>query len=277
MFDIERFRTWLYETLSKDNARSVIRTFMNLHAGKSVAIAGCVYEPLVGVCLTPDMVTIEMCDAARNWAPRGKKSDVDSKFVDCSKGWSLHHPLRRMLKYKTEVMIPQRELHDATQLARVKLQTMHRLDKTRVNAHRKRKAWAVESHTAHNTEQSTSTAPFLKECLAHSLKHGYEWRYIDEFPFGNRQRCDLFMSCDECDIVVESKTKNLLHGIGQVLHYNELAIRDVPNYSTRRHLMLVALACAPRPLELKTAEKFGVHVWWPDGPPLPDFGHVSPD
>ena len=176
-----------------------------------------------------------------------------------------------MLKYKTDVLIPQREHHAATQQALQKLQNMHRLDKARANAHRKRKAWAVEAHTAHNTEETSSTGPFLQECLRHSVQHGYEWKYVDEFPFGNKQRCDLFMSCDKCDVVVESKTNTLLHGIGQVLHYNELALEDIPNYSTRTHFMMVVLSRAPRPLELKTAEKFGVHVWWPDGPSLPKF------
>ena len=125
VFDIDAFRAWLERHLSKNNARSVIRTFIKLNAGESATIAGSVYEPLLGTNLTPDMVTIEMCDAARKWAPRGKKDDDPSKLVDCSKGWSLHHPLRKMLQYKTEVLIPLQEHHAATQNALHKLENMH--------------------------------------------------------------------------------------------------------------------------------------------------------
>ena len=264
MFDVEAFGAWLHQTISCNNARSVIRAVRKLHAGESVQIAQRTYEPLVGVHLTPDMVDRAMCDAARDWAPRGRKNS--ETLVDASNGWSLHHPLRKMLQYKVEVLQPKRERDEAVVEGARALRSMESLSTAHVT--KRRKTWKVSAHVAHNAEQVSSSAPFLQACLKHARANGYEWKVVEEYPFGNRQRCDILLRSGALHVVVESKTHNLLHGLGQVLHYHELAMRDVPTYADGRRYLMVVLACAPRPLELETARKLGVDVWWPEGHPL---------
>ena len=264
------FEEWLLTHVSPlDKVKTVLDTVHDLSQGRSVEVHGQVFEPLVGVQLTPDMVNQKLCDDARDWAPRGKKDELATRLVDTSNGWSLHHPLRKMLKYKIEVMDPRREEVASAQQVAIKARSLRPLDDANVRSHKKRKVWTVKKHVAHNAEQISSVAPFLKACLTHATQNDYEWMYVDEMPFGNRQRCDLYLESDTRRVVVESKTSNLLHGIGQVLHYHELAKREILGYAEAPHLKIVVLACAANPSELETAHKFGVHVWWPDGPSLP--------
>lgn len=260
MFDIPAFETWLKKSnLKKGSVCAVMRAVKNMYGGKSATINGKTFPLLINVQVTPELVDQKLCDDARNWAPRPKPGDSPFKFVDKTKGWSLHYPLQRLLRYKNEVLIPQREAAIAD-----KMQLLTALDSSCVQHMRKRKTWTVRSHDANNTERVSSTAPFLDACFTHAQKYGYEWRYSDEFTFVNRQRCDLFMVSIMCYVVVESKTRNLLHGIGQVLHYNELASMEIPSYEDSKHFMVVVLSSAPSPLELKTAHKLNIHVWWPN-------------
>lgn len=262
---MESFESWLKASVSHKNANSVMKSIESLRLGQSVTINGKRFTRLVDVRLQPEDVDEALCNEARDWAPRGKKGDG----LDSSNGWALHHPLKKMLKYRREVIEPYHEAIESAQAVAAKLKTLQPLDQLRTN--RKRKSWSVKPHSASNAEQVFSIEPFLKACFEHSRKHDYAWHCVDELPFGNKQRCDIYLECDACRVVVESKTKNLLHGIGQVLHYNELAKNEIPEYAQRKHLMMVVLAQAPRPSELDTAIKFDVHVWWPDGPPLPNF------
>lgn len=269
MSDLEEFEQWLTHTLhdSKENVSSVMRVVKRFSQGKGITIGPDTFAPLDGVMLRPWMVTEEMCDAAREWAPRGSKTELEQgRRVDTSKGWALHHPLLKLLKFKHEVLGPKKEHMEYLTVMNTKIQTFRPVSADTVGQFRKRKSWVVDRHIATNREETISTAVFLKACL---LQKKHAWRFIAEFPFGNKQRCDLFMICDELQVVVESKTHNLLHGLGQVIHYHELAKQDVPGYASAKTMMLVILASAPRPSEVKTANGYGVHVWWPDGPRLP--------
>ena len=73
--------------------------------------------------------------------------------------------------------------------------------------------------------------------------------------------------------MVESKVNNVMHGIGQVLHYCELQKMATPWLNVGK---IVALADKPKDAELlETARKFGIRVWWrgqmaPLHPPDPD-------
>ena len=73
--------------------------------------------------------------------------------------------------------------------------------------------------------------------------------------------------------MVECKSNNVMHGIGQVLHYCELQKKAAPSLDVGK---IVALADKPKDAELlETARKFGIRVWWPGQmaplhPPDPD-------
>ena len=277
-YDFSQFASWLKVHVKAKNEKSVLRTIAKLHRGESVSIGARTFSPLRGVRLTPDMdiLTEELCDQARVWAPRGKKNDRaddDDALYDSSNGWLLHHPLRKLLKFKREVVEPERERREGRELANAQLLNMQILHADRLSSFHRRE-YNVRAHTASNAERMTASLPFLKACIRHARAHGYEWAYVEEFAFGNRQRCDIYLTCPTCCVVVESKTNNLLHGLGQVLHYDKLAMQDVAGYKTARTYRMVVLAKAPRPTELATAEEFDVHVWWPDeSRPLPEF-HV---
>lgn len=274
-FNLEDFPTWLKSHTKPANTNSVMRTVQQLHSGMSVSIGTHTYQPLLNVRLTPEMVDDKMCDDARDWAPRGKKNN-EGTLCDPSNGWKLHHPLKKLLKYKREVLQPRREREEVTAHMPTVLTRMRLLDDNTVRNMRKKRTWTVRGHDASNTEQTTASAPFLACCLEHAKQTGYTWSYVEEMPFGNRQRCDLFLACDACQVVVESKTNNLLHGLGQVLHYDRLALDDIPGYADApRRFRMVVLARAARPYEIDTAAELGVHVWWPDGPKLPEFMHPA--
>ena len=256
------FDAYLSSRVSDANRRTVMRVILKLSNGESAIVAGDRFPNLVDVNLTFDDITPELVAVARDWAPR-----KGTHRIDRSNGWALHHPLSKALQYKREVLEPRAEKQKADAIAARLVKEMEPLSTDAIRARGKRKHWKVSEHTAQNEERVTSTHEFLKAFKAQLADHDPDWRFIDEYPFGNRRRCDIYLTNGRQHIIVESKTKNLLAGLGQVLHYGDMARQTIDMQTPP--VLVVALQAEPLADDEFSCASRGVHVWCPGRHVLP--------
>ena len=138
--------------------------------------------------------------------------------------------------------------------------------------------WSVRATKKSNTEHLGATVPFLEAATGTIRNLGMQWElehdYKSDKPHRGRSKaCDVYLQSKEFCFVVECKSNNVMHGIGQVLHYCELQKKATPSLDVGK---ILALADKPKDAELlETAHKFGIRVWWPGQmaplhPPDPD-------
>lgn len=127
-----------------------------------------------------------------------------------------------------------------------------------------KRVYSVRAHQASNAERTCVTGPYLSAFLAET-EGGPSWTCRLEFPFPSNA-VDVYLKREDgVHVVVEAKTSCLLHGLGQVLHYQRLARELLEDDESVVVHAVVALGKAPSDCELATCQTQGVHVWWPGG------------
>ena len=275
---MKTFNEWInVQDLSPSNINKVLSIVDDLSKGKSlVAVTGItgetrvIYDKFIDKTITPDMINQHIIDEVGAWAPRGKKCDVSKPIRDASNGWATTHPLSKMRQYHEQITLPTQEYSESQKKSKQIRANMIEFNMDKIKSRKRDREWYRKSHIATNAEETGATIPFLEACCKYVTKHGMEnWAFCTEHTFDNAQRADVYIKADQFHIIVESKTTNLLHGIGQVLHYHQLAMKDIEGYENTNSMKLVVLSKAPRPLELETAAFYGVKVWWPNSQSLP--------
>ena len=115
---------------------------------------------------------------------------------------------------------------------------------------------------AHNREAVTVSAEFI-EAVRRDAPVAIDIYTEEPFPDGTR-----FDICLEWNFngqhymaIIESKMKNVLHGLGQVLHYRGFL-------QTHPGVRVISIVAVEKEYEgfhqrYATLRSYGVHVWWP--------------
>ena len=269
--DLALFQLFI-KNCSKENQRKVLNSVKRIYEGKGIQDKdGRSFPPFINKRITFDNITEDTIKQARNWAPH--------KTHDKSNGWLLTHFLRKMLNFKLSMMNANGVIPRTKTKSKNKgkgkgkgknnnKSELNEFSELNIKSLSTPTTWTVNAHRAQNRERINATIPFLNACLSIS-KIADDWCFKEEYSFETNHKCDLYLESKDKTkhAVVECKSKNLLHGIGQVLHYERLAKNMKKNHENSEKeinmFMLIVLPALPNSHELDTAKSMGIHVWWP--------------
>jgi hypothetical protein len=129
-----------------------------------------------------------------------------------------------------------------------------------------KKACVRSATVAHNREEVSVSAKFI-EAVRCEAPVPVDIYTEGSFPDGTRFDICMEWNYNDCHYmaIVESKVKNVLHGLGQVLHYRRFLPPDV------RVISIVAVEKEHDGFDERyaTVRSHDVHVWWPGNSVMP--------